>query len=111
MSINWTFTDDPAKTILEWYFAPGDGSSQQLLAVKYPGGKAQLQNSSLSRVTIKNQATLVLTNVDRNYNGTYILDLKVIGVRDNYDSEVAVLVAGTFLKCCLFIQCFLQLLF
>ena len=29
VSINWTFTDDPAKSILEWYFKPGDGSSQQ----------------------------------------------------------------------------------
>ena len=99
VSINWTYTDDPAKTTLEWYFTPGDGSSQQLLAIKYPGGKAQLENSSLTRVTIEDPATLVLTNVDRNYNGTYILVLKVIGVRINDDSEAVVSIARKFLKC------------
>ena len=113
VSINWTFTDDPTRTTLEWFFEPGDGSSRLHLATKYPGGKAQLQSSSLSRVTIEDPATLVLTNVDHNYNGTYFLVLKVIGALQNEISQVVVLIARKFLKCRLFIQsfCFIYIFF
>ena len=98
--INWTFTDDPATSVLEWYFEPGDGSSQQHLATKYLGGEAEIHSSSLSRVTIEDPATLVLTNVDQNYNGTYIFALKASGFLNSETSDVVVLIASKFLNAC-----------
>ncbi|XP_028399302.1 immunoglobulin superfamily member 10-like isoform X2 [Dendronephthya gigantea] len=94
VSINWTFTDDPKKSTLEWHFKPGDGSPLQHLATKYPVGEAQLQSSSLTRVTVEDLGTLVLTNVDKNYNGTYKFFLKLSGVVINPErSAVAVFIA------------------
>ena len=93
--LTWTFTGDPSKAALNWYFTRRrDGSKEEEIAAKFRDNPATIENSSLPGVAFELPATLVLKNVDERYNGKYRFLVVVLGAGG--EAEVELYIAGKF---------------
>ena len=91
--IVWSFTDDIKNfSIRSWTFTPSDGRPQVGLA-RIIGYGAFLMLTTSYEVEIEKPATLVLKNINLNYNGTYKFSLSP----SDGPSDVVVYIAGKLL--------------
>ena len=104
VKIKWSFDDD-INTVLTrtWDFIYSNGSTRLALIV-YDGPPKKSDNRSLN-FEIEKPATLVLTNVDDRYNGTYLFILNRVDPVTVPPSEVTVLIASKFSLRGNFFQC------
>ena len=58
-----------------WTFESSDGRPKAILATTFGNENPVISKIGLPGVEIRKPATLVLRNVDRRYNGTYIFNL------------------------------------
>jgi hypothetical protein len=93
VEIKWSF-DDKIDTVLIrlWHFS---NSSTQLATI-FRDEIPEINKDHLLRVKIEKPATLVLKNVNDNYNGMYRFSLTVTTARDPFKSEVTVVIASKF---------------
>ena len=93
--LTWTFTGDPSRAGLAWYFTRRrNGSKEEEIAAKFRNNPAIIENSSLPGVAVESSATLVLKNVDERYNGKYRFLVQIIG--GGGEAEVELYIAGKF---------------
>ncbi|CAB4031297.1 Hypothetical predicted protein, partial [Paramuricea clavata] len=90
-NITWTF-DDAKATYRTWSFTSSNGLGSGLLAAIFSDFEPQTTTDVFPGVNIIKPATLALSNVDQNYNGTYTFLLQVNGKPDD-SSDVIVFIA------------------
>lgn len=95
-NITWTF-DDAKAAYRDWSFTSSSGLGSGLLGGIFSEFEPQTTMDVLPGVDIIKPATLALSNVDQNYNGTYTFLLKVNGKPDD-SSDVIVFIASKFIK-------------
>ena len=75
VKLNWTYTSKQAVRHRAWYFTSSDGKfHEKLLARIFNDGNARLITREFDIEIIK-PATLILKNVNRTYNGTYMFSI------------------------------------
>ena len=96
-NITWTF-DDAKTASRTWSFTSSGGSGSGLLGTIISDLDPQTTTDVLPGVDIIKPATLALSNVDQNYNGTYTFHLKVNKKPDDTSSHVIVFIASKFIN-------------
>ena len=93
-NLTWIFDDEISTLDTRcWYFIPSGGSSEQLARI-FDDDNPEIRQSSLPRVEIVKPGTLLLKNVNQNYNGIYTFSLN--GRYLVYPVSVKVLIASKY---------------
>ena len=91
----WSFDDDiKSFSVRTWTFTPSNGRRRVNLAIIIGDGNVQMLSTSYE-VEVEKPATLVLKNLNLNYNGTYQFSMSPGG-----SCAVVVYIAGKFLIVC-----------
>ena len=96
VTLPWTYNFGSATVLsVQWQFSKtGESGSFKVLAALPSAGEPIIRNDTFSGISVIRPATLVLQNVNLDYNGTYRISINVFGLTGLQTSDILVIVLG-----------------